>query len=113
MVLVTLDQLVPTIPCLMPEKGDVVTDQYAMTPKQALTVIEAAGVDDAAKLIRDHAAAGLVRSYAQLQVTIAADGGRQELRGGRIQPAPGNGLLPLVAKPTCGAVARYDYRVLI
>ncbi|MCI1141923.1 hypothetical protein MOP88_05755 [Sphingomonas sp. WKB10] len=63
------------------------TDQYAMTPKQALAMIEAAGVEDAAKLIRDHAAAGLIRSYAQLQVTIAADGGRHEVRGGKVQSA--------------------------
>lgn len=49
-----------------------VTDQYAMTPWQALATIKAAGVNDAAKLIRDHAVAGLMRSYAHLQVTISA-----------------------------------------
>lgn len=64
-----------------------VTDQYAMTPRQAIAMIEATGVEDPAKLIRDHAAAGLIRSYAQLQVTIAADGGRHEVRGGKVQPA--------------------------
>ncbi|WP_288338456.1 helix-turn-helix domain-containing protein [uncultured Sphingomonas sp.] len=63
------------------------TDQYAMTPKQALAMIEGTGVEDPAKLIRDHAAAGLIRSYAQLQVTIAPDGGRHEVRGGKVQPA--------------------------
>lgn len=62
------------------------TDQYAMAPKQALEVIEAAGVEDAAKLIRDHAAAGLVRSYALSQVTIDARGGRAQVRGGAIAP---------------------------
>ena len=63
------------------------TDQYAMTPRQAIAMIEATGVEDPAKLIRDHAAAGLIRSYAQLQVTIASDGGRHEVRGGKVQPA--------------------------
>ncbi|KQM62703.1 hypothetical protein ASE75_13835 [Sphingomonas sp. Leaf17] len=63
------------------------TDQYALTPKQAIEVIKAAGVDDAAKLIRDHAAAGLVRSYAQVQVTINTRGERTCVRGGAVASA--------------------------
>ncbi len=63
------------------------TDTYAMAPKQALVVIEATGVEDLARLIADHAAAGLVRSYAQVQQTIAATGERSVVRGGRVQPA--------------------------
>jgi hypothetical protein len=64
----------------------VVDDPYSITPKQALGLIAAAGVEDAAKLIRDYAAAGLVRSYALLQITIDAKGRRHEVRGGRVPP---------------------------
>lgn len=63
------------------------TDTYAMTPKQALEVIEATGAEDPARLIADHAAAGLVRSYAQVQQTIEAGGERNVVRGARVQPA--------------------------
>lgn len=56
----------------------------ALTPKQALEVIGAAGVKDAAKLIRDHAAAGLVKSYADMQLTIDARGKRSSVRGGAV-----------------------------
>lgn len=60
------------------------TQFHALTPKQAIEAIEAVGVEDAAKLIRDHAAAGLVKTYAQSQVTIAADGQRTTVRDGAV-----------------------------
>lgn len=69
----------------MPRSEDVVTDLYAMTPKQAIEVISAAGADDPATLIRDHSAAGLVRSFALRQVTIDAQGHRTVVRGRAIQ----------------------------
>ncbi len=62
-------------------------DPYSITPKQALGLITAVGVEDAAKLIRDYAAAGLVRSYALRQITIDAKGSRHEVRGGRVPPS--------------------------
>lgn len=52
----------PPILALMPSSEDMVTDLYAMTPRQAIEVISEAGADDPATLIRDHSAAGLVRS---------------------------------------------------
>lgn len=69
----------------MPRSEDVVTDLYAMTPKQAIEVISAAGADDPATLIRDHSAAGLVRSFALRHVTIDAQGNRTVVRGRAIQ----------------------------
>jgi hypothetical protein len=69
----------------MPGSEDVVTDLYAMTPKQAIEMISAAGADDPAKLIRDHSAAGLVRSFALRHVTINAQGNRTTERGKAIQ----------------------------
>lgn len=60
------------------------TQFYAMTPKQAMDAIAAAGVEDAARLIRDHAAAGLVKSYAQIQVTLDARGERRTVRGAAV-----------------------------
>lgn len=65
---------------------DELTKFCALTPKQALEVITAAGVEDAAKLIRDHAAAGLVKSYADMQLTIDARGKRSSVRGGAVAP---------------------------
>lgn len=62
------------------------TDQYAITPRQAVELIESAGVADATKLIRDHAAAGLLRSYALSQVSIDARGGRTQVRGAAVTP---------------------------
>lgn len=59
-------------------------DDYAMTPRQAIEVVQATGAEDAAKLIGDHAAAGLVRSYAQVQLTIDAAGQRTSRLGARI-----------------------------
>lgn len=47
-------------------------------------MVQAAGVEDAAKLIRDYAAAGLVKTYAELQVRIAADGARTSVRRGAV-----------------------------
>ena len=61
------------------------TDLYAMAPKQAIEVISAAGADDPATLIRDHSAAGLVRSFALRHVTIDAQGNRTLVRGRAIQ----------------------------
>ena len=60
------------------------TDQYALAPKAALELIQAAGVDDAAKVIRDHAAAGLLRSYASSQITLDANGTRAQVRGAAV-----------------------------
>lgn len=71
----------------MPGRENAFNDTYAMAPRQALNAIEAVGVQDAAKLVRDHAAAGLIRSYAQLQVTIEAGGDRHEVRGGKVLPS--------------------------
>lgn len=62
------------------------TDRYAIPPRQAIELIESAGVADAAKLIRDHAAAGLLRSYALSQVRIDARGGRTQVRGAVVPP---------------------------
>ena len=70
----------------LPAREDVVTDTYAMAPKQALEVIEATGAEDAARLLADHAAAGLVRSYAQILQSIDAKGQRSVVRGGRVPP---------------------------
>ncbi len=69
----------------MPRSEDVVTDLYAMTPRQAIEVISAAGVQDPATLIRDHSAAGLVRSFALRHVTIDAQGNWTTERGRAIQ----------------------------
>ncbi len=69
----------------MPGSEDVVTDLYAMTPRQAIATIRDVGAEDPATLIRDHSAAGLVRSFALRQVTIDAQGNRTEVRGRAIQ----------------------------
>lgn len=60
------------------------TDQYTIAARQALELIGSAGGADAAKLIRDHAAAGLLRSYALSQVRIDARGGRFQVRGAAV-----------------------------
>lgn len=74
------------IPRLLLAREVVVTDTYAMAPKQALEVIEATGTEDGVRLLADHAAAGLVRSYAQILQSIDAKGQRSVIRGGRVPP---------------------------
>jgi hypothetical protein len=61
-----------------------VTQFLTLSPRQAIEIIEAAGVKDAPRLISDHVAAGLVKSYAQVQTTITANGERASVRGGAV-----------------------------
>ncbi|MBW6522533.1 hypothetical protein KZ810_03400 [Sphingomonas sp. RHCKR47] len=63
------------------------TDQYAITPRQAVALLEPTGVADATKLICDRAAAGLLRSYALSQVSIDARGERRQVRGAAVAPS--------------------------
>lgn len=76
---------------LLPGSEDAVNDDYAMTPRQAIAVVQASGAEDATKLIGDHAAAGLVRSYAQVQSTIEASGSarRGSALGSTLRPGSG------------------------
>ena len=80
----TSQQSLLPIAGLLPAREDAVTQFHPLTPKQAIDIIDATGVEDAAKLIRDHAAAGLVKSYAQVQVTIGARGERTSVRGAAV-----------------------------
>ncbi len=82
----TCRQSLAPIPAALPGSEDAVDENYAMTPKQAIETVQAAGVDDPIKLIRDHAAAGRVRSYAQVQLVIEADGSRTSRLGATIAP---------------------------
>lgn len=52
-----------------------------LVPAKAVELIEAAGIPHAARLLRDHAAAGLVRSYAMLVETIEVSGATTCVRG--------------------------------
>lgn len=55
-----------------------------LPPKKAILLVEEAGVMDAALMIRDYAAAGIVKSYAMVVETIGADGGRSCVRDAAI-----------------------------
>lgn len=55
-----------------------------MTPMKAAELVEAAGIEDARRIIADFAAAGLVKSYALVIETIDARGVSTCLRGATI-----------------------------
>ncbi|MFD1789684.1 hypothetical protein ACFSC3_19190 [Sphingomonas floccifaciens] len=55
-----------------------------LTPKEAIELVEAAEVGDAARLIQDFAAAGVVKSYAMVRETIEPGGGRRIVRDGAL-----------------------------
>jgi hypothetical protein len=55
-----------------------------LSPMKAIEMIEAAGVPHARRLLRDHAAAGLVKSYAMLIETVQVGGEKTSIRGGAI-----------------------------
>lgn len=57
---------------------------HPLMPTKAVELIEAAGIPHASRLIRDHAAAGLVRSYAMVVETIEVSGGRACVRGAAV-----------------------------
>ena len=56
------------------------TEFRPLSPKQALELANAAEVVDAERLIRDFAAAGLVKSYAAVVDTIAPEGSKTTVR---------------------------------
>jgi hypothetical protein len=60
---------------------------HPLPPKKAIQLVEEAGVIDAALMIRDYAAAGIVKSYAMVVETIGADGGRSCVRDAAIPVA--------------------------
>ena len=57
---------------------------HPLPPKKAIQLVEEAGVQDAALMIRDYAAAGIVKSYAMVVETISVDGGRSCVRDAAI-----------------------------
>lgn len=57
---------------------------HPVPPAKAIQLVEAAGISNAAHLIRDFAAAGLVKSYALVLETIEPAGRRTCVRGGAI-----------------------------
>ncbi|KQN93066.1 hypothetical protein ASE95_10820 [Sphingomonas sp. Leaf231] len=57
---------------------------HPVPPAKAIQLVEAAGISNAAQLIRDFAAAGLVKSYALVLETIEPAGRRTCVRGGAI-----------------------------
>ncbi len=60
---------------------------HPLPPKKAIQLVEEAGVMDAALMIRDYAAAGIVKSYAMVVETIGADGSRSCVRDAAIPVA--------------------------
>lgn len=54
---------------------------HPLVPSKAIEMIEAAGIPHAQRLIRDHAAAGLVKSYAMLIETTEVSGATTCIRG--------------------------------
>ncbi len=57
---------------------------HPVPPAKAIRLVEAAGISNAAQLIRDFAAAGLMKSYALVLETIEPIGRRTCVRGGAI-----------------------------
>lgn len=57
---------------------------HPVPPAKAIQLVEAAGVANAAQLIRDFTAAGLVKSYALVLETIEPSGSRTCVRGGTV-----------------------------
>lgn len=57
---------------------------HPVPPAKAIQRVEAAGISNAAQLIRDFTAAGLVKSYALVLETIEPAGSRTCVRGGTI-----------------------------
>ncbi|MEH3103697.1 MAG: hypothetical protein PGN12_07300 [Sphingomonas phyllosphaerae] len=57
---------------------------HPVPPAKAIQLVEAAGVPNAAQLIRDFTAAGLVKSYALVLETIEPAGRRTCVRGGAV-----------------------------
>ncbi|WP_341208692.1 hypothetical protein [uncultured Sphingomonas sp.] len=55
---------------------------HPVPPTKAIQLVELVGVPNAAQLIRDFTAAGLVKSYALVLETIEASGSRICVRGG-------------------------------
>lgn len=53
---------------------------HPLPPQKAIQLVDQAGVADAEMLIRDYAAAGIVKSYALVIETIDVDDGRSYLR---------------------------------
>lgn len=68
----------------LPAREEAVTDEYALPPREALGMIAATGAGDPAKLIRDHAAVELVRTYAQVTTVFDEKGEREIFRGTRL-----------------------------
>ena len=57
---------------------------HPLVPSKAIEMIEAAGISHAQRLIRDHAAAGLVKSYAMMVETTEASGKPTCVRGAAV-----------------------------
>lgn len=57
---------------------------HPLVPAKAVELLEAAGIPHAARLIRDHAAAGLVKSYAMVVETIQVSGATTCVRGAAV-----------------------------
>lgn len=55
-----------------------------LVPSKAIEILEVAGIPHAHRLLRDHAAAGLVRSYATIAKSIDVCGTTSCVRGGSI-----------------------------
>lgn len=61
--------------------GAILNTFLTITPMKAVELVEAAGIEDARRIIADFAAAGLVKSYALKIETIDARGARHCARG--------------------------------
>ncbi len=57
---------------------------HPLPPHKAIDLMAAAGMPHTARLLRDYAAAGLVKSYALLVETIEVDGRQSIVRGGAV-----------------------------
>lgn len=60
------------------------TQFRSVAPLRAIAIIEAAGIPNARRIIPDHAAAGLVKSYAAVLETIESGGAPARTLGGTI-----------------------------
>ena len=59
---------------------------YPITPMKAVEFVEAAGVPFGKRVIADHAAAGLIKSYALAIETVGVDGRENCVRGAAVPP---------------------------
>lgn len=57
---------------------------HPVVPFKAIEFVEAAGIPDARRIVRDFAAAGLLKSYALSIRTVGADGRSSEIRGATV-----------------------------